>query len=238
MSIIKKINVEELNSNLSSIATTIKSKSGILTELTFPEEFITEIQNCYSVNDWFDLNKPVGNIYYTDASLKNYCWQGRKNIQVFFAPNLTSVTNNTGGCGMTKGIFPKVNTTYTSSFYNCTKLTILDFGGTPTSTQGFIRATTFSGDTKLSTIILRANTVWTLSNINSFTNTPFAEGKAGGALYVPQAQIENYQSATNWSTVLSYIKSDETLQNQILPIEGSIYETQYADGTPIPSAAE
>ena len=49
---------------------------------------------------------------------------------------------------------------------------------------------------------------------------------------MPRAQIENYKNATNWSTILSYTKSDgETLQNQILPIEDSIYETQYADGT-------
>ena len=49
---------------------------------------------------------------------------------------------------------------------------------------------------------------------------------SGGTLYVPQALISTYQSATNWSTILGYAN------NQILPIEGSIYENQYADGTP------
>lgn len=42
-------------------------------------------------------------------------------------------------------------------------------------------------------------------------------------VYVPQALIESYKTATNWST-----KGDI-----FYPIEGSIYETQYADGTPI-----
>ena len=65
-----------------------------------------------------------------------------------------------------------------------------------------------------------------LSNVNAFTGA-FASGGTGGTLYVPQALIASYQSATNWSTILGYAN------NQILPIEGSIYETQYADGTPI-----
>lgn len=82
--------------------------------------------------------------------------------------------------------------------------------------------------TNLDTLILRGDTTCTLSGIGSnFANSPFASDGTGGTLYVPAALVESYQSATNWSTILSYEN------NQILPIEGSIYETQYADGTPI-----
>jgi hypothetical protein len=80
---------------------------------------------------------------------------------------------------------------------------------------------------ELDTVILRRDSIVTLSNGNCFSSTPFASGGAGGALYVPQALIADYQAATNWSAILSYEN------NRILPIEGSIYETQYADGTPI-----
>lgn len=66
-----------------------------------------------------------------------------------------------------------------------------------------------------------------LAAIDAFSGTPFASGGAGGTLYVPSADISAYQAATNWSTILGYEN------NQILPIEGSIYETQWADGTPI-----
>ena len=79
------------------------------------------------------------------------------------------------------------------------------------------------------TVILRGNSVAGLPNgVNSFSSTHFDINKAGGTLYVPQALITEYQNATNWSTVLA-----KNANNRILPIEGSIYETQYADGTPI-----
>lgn len=66
-----------------------------------------------------------------------------------------------------------------------------------------------------------------LQNIGAFTNTPFASGGAGGTLYVPSDMISAYQAASNWSTILGYAN------NQIKAIEGSYYETHYADGTPI-----
>lgn len=88
-------------------------------------------------------------------------------------------------------------------------------------------AKTFSGDTALKTLILRASSVCALGNLNIVEGTPFASGKSGGTLYVPSALIASYQAATNWSTILGYPN------NQIKAIEGSIYETQYADGTPI-----
>ncbi len=78
------------------------------------------------------------------------------------------------------------------------------------------------------TLILRkSDAICTLNATGAFTGTVFASGGTGGTLYVPQVLISDYQSATNWSTILGYEN------NQILPIEGSIYETQYADGTPI-----
>ena len=85
----------------------------------------------------------------------------------------------------------------------------------------------FSNARKLSILIIRKPSIPSIGNINVFNGTPFASNGTGGTLYVPQALISSYQSATNWSTILGYAN------NQILPIEGSIYETQYADGTPI-----
>ena len=99
------------------------------------------------------------------------------------------------------------------AFDSCSALTILDF---PKLTS--IAGAEFQKCTNLATLILRADTVCTLSNANSFQNSPFASNGSGGTLYVPQAQIANYQSATNWSVILAYTN------NQILPIEGSPYE--------------
>lgn len=107
---------------------------------------------------------------------------------------------------------------------NCTKLEAIDFGSNTTEIgRGFL----FQSSSVLTVVIIRSNSVIQLRSISSFNGTPFASDGSGGTLYVPQALIASYQAATNWSTILGYTN------NQILPIEGSIYETQYADGTPI-----
>lgn len=119
-------------------------------------------------------------------------------------------------------VLPKIQVLYSNSFNGCTSLETVDILG-----DNYIHADVFRGDVNLTTLIIRKNGVCTLQNINNFVNTPFASGGTGGTLYVPSAQIANYQSANNWSTILGYST------NSIQAIEGSIYETQYADGTPI-----
>lgn len=107
---------------------------------------------------------------------------------------------------------------------NNSGLATLDLG------KGFVKFLTgncFNACTSLNTLIIRKESVAVLDNINVFTNTPFASGKAGGTLYVPQSLISSYQSASNWSTILGYST------NSIQAIEGSQYENYYADGTPI-----
>lgn len=133
-------------------------------------------------------------------------------------------TNLLYGCAsLPVVVLPSVKTIYSQTFRNCNNLESLDVLGT----NGFTNQNNMNGCTKLNKLIIRKNGVATLSNINNFTGTPFASNGTGGTLYVPQAQIASYQSATNWSTILSYTN------NQILPIEGSYYETHYADGTEI-----
>ena len=127
--------------------------------------------------------------------------------------------------GLTVLVFKEATLVYTGSFRYDNALKVIDF----CKTTGLIRQNTFNGCTVLDKIIIRTQNVATLSNTNSFTNTPFASGGTGGTLYVPSDLISSYQSATNWSTILGYPN------NQILAIEGSYYETHYADGTEIPT---
>ena len=116
-----------------------------------------------------------------------------------------------------------------SIFSGCSALTAIDYGNSAQSGNSAVFGASYihENNTVLRTIVLRRNGVATLSNINCFNNTPFASGGSGGTLYVPSALISSYQSATNWSTILGYAN------NNIQAIEGSIYETQYVDGTPI-----
>lgn len=128
-------------------------------------------------------------------------------------------------------VLPALNTNFTQyMFYNCVNMEYIDTGDGFTGDKQ-IQANAFNGCTSLDTLIIRGGTngsrKMTLANISAFTNTPFASAGTGGTLYVPSALISTYQSATNWSTILGYTN------NSIQAIEGSIYETQYADGTSI-----
>ena len=120
-------------------------------------------------------------------------------------------------------VLPKVTKLSSSTINNCSKFKTLDLG--PDFRTYCMQAT--QNDAVFDTIIIRAASVPELTNINALQGTPFASGGAGGALYVPAALIASYQAATNWSTILGYAN------NSIQAIEGSIYENQYADGTPI-----
>ena len=121
-------------------------------------------------------------------------------------------------------VLPSIKTVYARAFRDVTSLRVFD----GLILTGFTNQNNFNGCANFDTLIIRkSDGVASLANINNFTGTPFASGGSGGTLYVPSALIASYQSATNWSTILGYAN------NQILSIEGSIYETQYADGTPI-----
>ena len=123
-----------------------------------------------------------------------------------------------------KVVFPNLaNISHYNTFNGCSNLVAADFGGTFSTIQN----NTFNGCSKLDTLIIRSASACNLGNINAFTSTPFASGGTGGTLYVPQSLISTYQGKNNWSTILGYAN------NSIQKIEGSIYETAYADGTPI-----
>lgn len=179
----------------------------------------------YVAADWLDLTKPVGRIE-SDVEPTQYSHyyiiRGRTKITSVFLTKATQIADSMFAYAACKYIIgPKVTTIRASSMnYNSSLLGVDLLGGTLTQS-------TFYNDSKLATIVLRKTTLCALSNINVFTGTPFASGKSGGTLYVPQDLIASYQAATNWSTILGYA------DNQILPIEGSTYETQYVDGTPI-----
>ena len=101
--------------------------------------------------------------------------------------------------------------------------------------DGGIGGSCFLNTNTLKELILRADSVTPLGNLNSFNGTPFASGGSGGTIYIPKALYDHlgdgtaldYKSATNWSTMDGYGTITWA------KIEGSYYETHYADGTVI-----
>lgn len=127
--------------------------------------------------------------------------------------------------------FPSVATVDGMAFNGCSTFAAVDFG----VRVNFSGGSAFNNCSALSTLVLRGATLSALSNVNVFNGTPFNSGGAGGTIYIPKALYDHlgdgtasdYKAATNWSTLNGY--GTVTWAK----IEGSIYETQYADGTPI-----
>ncbi len=69
-----------------------------------------------------------------------------------------------------------------------------------------ISSTCFDRCSALVALILPGSTVATLQG-TAFTNTPIASGT--GYIYVPSALMEEYKSATNWSTYANQIRAIE-----------------------------
>lgn len=126
---------------------------------------------------------------------------------------------------LTTVAFPKLTRIGGTFMKGCTSLTAVDFGALVTIDG----QNHFQNCSAMNVLIIRTSSVATLATINTFENTPFASGKAGGTLYVPDSLKSQYTSASNWSTILGYAT------NSIASIEGSAYEHYYADGTAIPT---
>lgn len=243
-----------LTNKLSAIGNAIRSKTGGSELLTLDQmpQAIESITTGYSNNDWLDNSKPSGKVESDKVFTSNtggYLIAGRTGITELSLPNaiglgtyfakdcinltvvnLPLVGNlnafSLSNTGIEYLVLPSMFTNSNNALNGCRKLKGVDFGGTNSAAQYYNLL--FNTCTIFNTMIIRDTTrVHLLNNINVFYNTPFANGKAGGTLYVPQALIEDYKVATNWSVIINYEN------NKILPIEGSIYETHYVDGTPI-----
>ena len=120
-------------------------------------------------------------------------------------PNMTGYTYQymAAYCGALKTVDVK-QTSYVSSysFYGCSALTKLEFNRVST-----IATNAFYNCNKLETLILRSESVVTLGGTNALTNTKIAG--TGGYIYVPSALINDYKTATNWSTYESKFRAIE-----------------------------
>ena len=206
-------------------------------------EITVNVSGGASVDDILLGSYPVGAITITLSSpgTRERVFMGCTNITSVSAPNLTSLRQQTfSGCtGITSIDFPelssvngsqqflqcsnlisvnvpKLATLGANMFQACSSLEIIDL---PVATS-LNYARVFYGCSALQTIILRNTTLVPISN-DGLTNTPFAgTGRTGltGTLYVPSALVNDYKTATNWSTFYSGGAM------QVLAIEGSIYE--------------
>ena len=189
------------------------------------------------------------------TSIGAYLCQSDAKLETAFVPRVTNIQSSAfNGCSklttvdfaaatdistytfnnckaLARAKFPNVSTVNGMAFNECSSLSAVDFG----VRVNFGGGSAFNNCSALSTLVLRGTTLSALSNVNVFNGTPFGNGGAGGTIYIPKALYDHlgdgsaldYKAATNWSTIDGYGTITWA------QIEGSIYETQYADGTPV-----
>lgn len=169
--------------------------------------------------------------------IRGYAFNGCTKLTRIICHNVTGSGNNAfSGAGSSSTLlniaFPKLQTVSNTALGQSSNVKTFDF-----AIASSIGSSSFTGSANLKTLVLRRTTVVSLGGTGTFNNTPFKSGGTGGTIYIPKALYDHlgdgtssdYKAATNWATVDGYGTITWA------KIEGSIYETQYADGTPIPT---
>ena len=131
-------------------------------------------------------------------------------------PNVKSVQMGAfrSNAGVEEVYFPNATSASNNIFQSATNLKEVDFGGIHN-----IMGTVFNGAASLTKLVLRkADRPVSLASTSAFAGTPYAASGSGGKIYVLEALIEEYKTATNWSVLYGYGKCE------FVPIEGSEYE--------------
>lgn len=135
-------------------------------------------------------------------NIANGAFNSCTSLETASFPKVTSVAGSMFSyCSSLTAInFPLATSIEGNSFISCTKLKTADF---PLVTS--IGYSVFAGCSELVVLVIRqANSVCSLSSTNALTNTPIQKGT--GYIYVSDALVEDYKTATNWSTFADQIK--------------------------------
>lgn len=79
--------------------------------------------------------------------------------------------------------------------------------------QQAFRQDKYNENLGLNTLILRADTVCTLSSTDALMNTPISRGI--GYIYVPDDLIDSYKTATNWAVYANQIKGISEFESEV-----------------------
>lgn len=177
------------------------------------------------------------------TKFEGYSLQSAKGLISVNLPNLTNVPDNAfKGCSKLPNIYlPKVPSLSSSAFSTCYLLTTIDL-----PKVNSIASNAFYSCCSLTALILRSETMCTLSNTNAFNNCCHILGTTqrvygvqdssdytyfneeclkDGYIYVPSALVDTYKSATNWVTYADQIRAleDYTVDGTIT---GALDETK------------
>lgn len=234
--------------DLTAVANAIRAKSGGSSELLFPSGFVSETAKALSAADLADLSKPAGPIRISASEVGAYAYNRRSGITDIDGTGVTTLGNRAFELCVNLGRvwlpdLTTVSSGYTYNFFgagteslNCVVvMPALTKTGGSMFQDGYFKAVDIgpntsglaadcfhtAGDTRIvEALILRR-----LSGFVASSSLRAIDGVRD--VWVPNALIDSYKAASNWKT-----RYDAGLIT-FHAIEGSIYETKYADGTSI-----
>jgi len=221
----KELPESAVNVSYSGTATTLSSVFSGFNIESFESDSITQISSSvfYNCTSLKSVNLP--NCVTNNQSVSDV-FRGCTNLEHVYMPKVVLIGSNSfrDTTSLKKIALPSL-TNSRSDFFNGSGVEEADMGQCSN-----VYINTFGNCHNLIAVIFRkTDSIVVNSNAQAFNNSTLTGygGTYSGHIYVPSALISSYQSATNWSTL--YSNYPDIFQ----PIEGSIYETQYADGTPI-----
>lgn len=134
-----------------------------------------------------------GYAFYKFAALHTAIFANAKNIEQYAFAYCSALTTVKIPLSESVGYF---------SFYKCTGLTIADF---PRATS--VSRSAFNECTALKALVLRRETLATLSDVNALEDTPIESGT--GCIYVPGALVDSYKADSKWSTYANQFRKLE-----------------------------
>ena len=198
------------------------------------------LPNAKTINDYafYNCTKLTGANIPNATIIGSYAFSGCTSLKSISLPNVTTVRGSAfNGCTSLEELhLPKLNNGVTQAFGSirnikrivlpslltansylfsyCYALETVDL---PTATS--IKENVFNGCYKLVALILRSETMCTLSNANAFTNCYHMHGTTNanynptGAkdcyVYVPRALVDSYKVATNWKNYATQFRALE-----------------------------
>ena len=202
--------------NATNINTGMFYECSSLASVDIPKATKISNQMFYSCKELSSANFPNA------TSIGDYAFNMCQRLESINIPSATSIGSNSfGSCHILISVdFPNVTKISSSAFYNCFALTSANF---PKVTN--IGTQAFNGSYSLKAVILRSETMCTLSNTNAFAscrhflgtvdNIYNPNGDKDGYFYVPRALLsdddatKDYRRATNWSTYATQFRALE-----------------------------
>jgi hypothetical protein len=126
------------------------------------------------------------------TNIPQYFLSGYSKVAEVNLENVTTLAGNAlRSSGLVRAVLPNLTTLGGSDFRESSNLEMVELGAGLTSSMSW----TFYQCKKLATLIMRATTPPT-ADANTFSGTKLSSG----VIYVPDASVDAYKAATNWST--------------------------------------